>query len=409
MTQTSLPGNTVRIKVPPAFKELVMPFRYKSYWGGRGGAKSWSFARVLVALASQRKMRVLCCREYQTSIRDSVHKLLSDQINSLELDQFFKINKDAIYSICGSEFVFRGLHHNAQEIKSLEGIDVCWVEEAQSVSDDSWSVLIPTIRKERSEIWLSWNTGEIDDPTYKRFVLNPPDDAICRKVSYRDNPGLPDTLNKERLYLQRVDPDAYDHIWEGEPLTISEARIFKGKFVEEEFEADRDTRFYYGADWGFSTDPTTLVRSFIIGRHLYIDHEAYGVGVELDEIPALFDSVPGSREWKIKADSSRPDTISYIKRQGFNIVPCAKWGAGAGKEGSIKEGITYLKNFEMIHIHPRCKHTLQEFKTYSYKTDRQTNEVLPIIIDANNHIIDALRYSFDQKIKGGINWADFVG
>lgn len=352
---------------------------------------------------------MLCTRELQSSIKESVHRLLSDQIEIMGLNHLYTIQRDSIVSSIGSEFIFKGLRFNIQEIKSTEGIDIAWVEEAQSVSEESWSILIPTIRKEGSEIWLSWNTGEAADATYRRFVENPPDDCINKKVSWRDNPFFPSTLEKERAYLERVDPMAYDHIWEGNPLSISDACIFKGKFVIDEFEAPHDTRFYMGADWGFSSDPTTLVRSYILGNDLWIDYEAYGVGVELDEIPELFDSVPGAREWKIKADNSRPDTISHVRRKGFDIVSALKWPSGPGKKGSVREGIEFIRKFEKVHIHQRCIHTAQEFKLYSYKVDPRTSEVLPVIIDKNNHIVDALRYAYDRKIKGGVDWSDVVG
>jgi phage terminase large subunit len=233
----------------------------------------------------------------------------------LGLETLFIVQKNTITSTCGSEFIFKGLRLNIQEIKSTEGIDICWVEEAQSVSQESWEVLIPTIRKEGSEIWISFNPGEATDPTYVRFVLNPPPNSIVKKVGYQDNPFFPATLEAERLYLKQVDPEAYDHVWEGMPRSISDACILKGKFSVESFETPEDAHFYYGADWGFAQDPTTLIRSFIHDNKLYIDHEAYGVGIELDDIPDLFDTVPESRDWPIRADDSRPETISYVKKK----------------------------------------------------------------------------------------------
>ena len=205
---------------------------------------------------------------------------------------------------------------------------MCWVEEAALVSKASWEVLIPTIRKESSEIWMSFNTGEADDPTYQRFVINTPPNSVCKKVSWRENPYFPATLEAERSYLQRVDPEAYLHVWEGEPLKISDSCIFKGKWEIGNFEAPANARFYYGADWGFSQDPTVLIRCYIQGDRLFIDHEAYGVGVELDEIPQLFESVPGAHEWPIRADDSRPETISHVKKrvsdQGRSEVVAAR-------------------------------------------------------------------------------------
>lgn len=397
-------NSPIRIEIPPFYRFLAEPHRYKSVHGGRGAARSWSFARTLTGLAVARKKRILCTREFQSSIKDSVHQLLSDQIATLGLSRYYDIRRDYIRSTVGSEFIFKGLKTNTTEIKSIEGIDICWVEEAQTTSDDSWGILIPTIRKDNSEIWLSWNTGEETDPTYKRFVANPPDDCVSVKATYLNNPFFPETLERERLYLQRVDPDAYAHIWEGDPKHIGDACIFKGKYAIEEFEAPEGTRFYYGSDWGFSTDPTTLIRSYIVGNHLYIDYEAYGVGVELDEIPQLFSVVPGYREWPILADNSRPETISYLRKQHGLRTEAAEKG-----KGSVEDGISYLRKFEKIHVHQRCKHTIEELKLYSYKQDPQTKEVLPIIIDKHNHCIDAIRYGLQKKIKGGYSWADVCG
>lgn len=378
----------------PAFAPLFQSARYKVYYGGRGGAKSWAFARALLVKTATRPLRVLCARELQVSIADSVHRLLSDQVDALSLGALFTVQKASITSTPGAEFLFKGLRHNAQEIKSLEGIDICWVEEAQSVSKDSWDLLIPTIRKSGSEIWISFNPGGPDDETWKRFVVSPPDGAIVQKVGWEDNPWFPDTLRAEMEYCRRVDADAYAHIWGGEPKVISDAQIFKGRYVVEPFETPADARFFHGTDWGFAQDPTVLVRAFVVANSLHIDAEAYGVGVELDETPQLFDSIPTARQWPIKADSARPETISHVKRKGFQISAAEKWS------GSVQDGLAVLKSFERIVVHPRCKHVAEEMRLYSYKVDRVTGDVLPIIVDAHNHCIDALRYAFDGYIKG---------
>ena len=395
----------VRIKIPPFYTFLAFPKRYKSIYGGRGAGRSWSICRMLLGMASAKKLRILCTREYQASIKESVHQLLSSQIELLGLQEYFTVTRDSIRSRCGSEFIFKGLKINPTEIKSLEGVDICFVEEAQSISNESWELLIPTIRKDGSEIWLSWNTGETKDPTYQRFVANMPDDCISKKATWRDNPYFPATLERERAYLQRVDTEAYQHVWEGEPRSISDACILKGKFEVGEFEAHRDQRFFMGSDFGFSNDPTTLIRCFILDGDLWIDYEAVGIGVELDDINELYSSVPDHGKWTIYADNSRPDTISYLARKHqLNIKPCDK-----GKD-SVEEGIAYLRKFPVIHVHQRCKHVLDEMKSYSYKTDSKTGEVLPIVIDKNNHCIDALRYALCKKIgAGGVDWESFVG
>ncbi len=213
-----------RVEIPAAFSFLFQPSRYKVAYGGRDGAKSWTFADVLLIMAASRPLRILCTREYQSSIAESVYKVLIDQIVRLNLQDYYEApQRTIIKSKCGSEFIFKGLKMNIMEIKSTEGIDICWVEEAQMMSDESWQILIPTIRKPNSEIWMSFNTGQADDPTYTRFVLSPPPDAQVRNVNYYDNPFHSEVMEKERLYLKRVDPEAYEHVWLGKPLKISYA------------------------------------------------------------------------------------------------------------------------------------------------------------------------------------------
>ncbi len=400
-----MPSFTLPDKFAPVLQALTPgdplydSVRYIVLYGGRGGAKSWGVARVLLALAHARKLRVLCAREFQTSIADSVHKLLTEQVDSLGLREWFQIQIAAINGLAvGSEFLFKGLHHNIFEIKSLEGIDLCWVEEAQRVSAASWDILIPTIRKEHSKIILTFNPEVPDDPTYQRFVVHAPDNALVIKIGWEDNPWFPGVLRDEMEHCREVDPDKYAHVWGGEPKVISDACVFKGKYRIDEFEAPKNTRFFFGADWGFAKDPTTLIRSFIQGRTLFIDYEAYGVGVELDDTPALFDTIPGARRWPIKADNARPETISHIKRKGFNISAAKKWA------GSVEDGVEYLRSFDEIVVHPRCKHTAEELRLYSYKVDRQTEDILPMLVDANNHCIDALRYAHDGRIGGVTDW-----
>lgn len=381
------------ITFAPAFEELFRPHRYKVFYGGRGSGKSWSVARALLLLGYEKPMRILCAREIQRSISDSVHKLLCEQIDAIGLSGAYTITRDAIRCTSGTEFIFKGLRSNPQEIKSTEGIDICWVEEAAAVSADSWDILIPTVRKPNSEIWLTFNPLDESDPTYQRFVLNAPDDAYICKVNYDGNPAFPDVLKKEMEWLKTRDYESYLHIWEGEVRKHSNAVIFAGRFRVEDFETPADARFYQGADWGFAKDPSCLVRCFIKDRTIYIDREAWGVGVDLDETPALFDTIETARTWPIKADNARPETISFMRRRGFNISAAKKW------QGSIEDGIEFLKSYDIV-IHPRCRHTIDEFAHYSYKVDKQTGDILPIVVDSFNHIIDGLRYSLDGLIKG---------
>jgi phage terminase large subunit len=206
----------MEIQIPKAFAGLFEPKRYKVYYGGRGGAKSHNMARAMLILGMQSPKRILCARELQNSINDSVHRLLADIIAMHKLDDFYEVQKAAIKGKNGTEFIFKGLKYNAQEIKSTEGIDICWVEEAEKVSDASWELLIPTIRRPGSEIWISFNPKNPTDPTCQRFLNNPTEDMLVRKVSWRDNPFFPEVLELERQKLKSTDPVAYAHIWEGE-------------------------------------------------------------------------------------------------------------------------------------------------------------------------------------------------
>jgi phage terminase large subunit len=384
----------IRLEFAAPFRALFRPSRYKVFHGGRGGAKSWAFAQALLVLGAERPLRILCAREFQTSIADSVKTLLDDRIRGLGLDAVYRSAKTFIKGNNGTEFKFSGLRINPTELKSFEGADICWVEEGQSVSRQSWDLLIPTIRKEGSEIWVSFNPGDPDDDTWQRFVVKPPSSAQVVKVGWEDNPWLPVTLREEMEYCRRIDPEAYAHIWGGEPRVISDAQVFRGRYIVEPFETPAKARFFHGADWGFAKDPTALVRSFVEGERLFVDAEAYGVGVELDELPRLFDTVPTARTWPIKADSARPETISHVNRKGFHVKAAKKWS------GSVEDGLAVLKGFEKIVVHPRCKHTADEMRLYSYKVDKNNGDILPVLIDAHNHCIDALRYGLDGYIKG---------
>ena len=241
------------IQIPKIFKGLFEPKRYKVFYGGRGGAKSWGFAQALLVLGLQNKLRILCARELQKSINDSVHKLLSDQVVSLGLSEFYEVQKTTIRGVNGTEFLFNGLKHNATEIKSTEGIDIAWVEEAEKVSDASWELLIPTIRKENSEIWISFNTKQPTDATYKRFVYANDDDVYVQKVSFRDNPFFPEVLEKERLKLLKNDPEAYQHIWEGNFDTRFSGAVY-AKWVADLKEKGRIShKVQHDADYPVST------------------------------------------------------------------------------------------------------------------------------------------------------------
>lgn len=372
--------------------------RYKVFYGGRGSGKSWGIATALILLSMKSKIRILCARQLQTSIANSVHQLLADTIARYKMDDFFNITRENI--VCkttGSEFIFKGIQNNINEIKSIEGINICWVEEGQSVSQKSWDVLIPTIRQEGSEIWVSFNPDLESDPTYQMFVASKRSDCLSILINYYDNRFFPETLRKEMEYCKSTDYAKYENMWLGKCVVNTDAQVYKGKFELKEFDTPADARFFYGCDWGFSNDPTALVRCFIQDQCLYIDYESGGVGVDFDELPALFDVIPEVRKWKILADNARPETISYVKNKGFNIEACPKW------KGSIEDGISYIRSFRRIYVHSRCPKTYKEFQFYSYKQDKLTGEVLPIVLDKDNHFLDALRYALNSYIQKDVS------
>src|ERR1035438_1186379 len=219
---------TVNAEFPVKLQFLFRPKRYKIAYGGRGGTKSWGFARALLILGAQKTLRILCARETQKSIADSVYKLLCDQIESLQLQYFYTITKTNIVGANGTEITFAGIRQSSVgDIKSYEGCDICWVEEAQIVSKHSWDILIPTIRKEESEIWVSFNPDLETDDTYKRFVVSPPSNAHIEKVNWRDNPWFPEVLRQEMLDLKARSEEDYEHIYEGMCKQVVEGAIYR--------------------------------------------------------------------------------------------------------------------------------------------------------------------------------------
>lgn len=219
-------GAPLRIQFPDKLGILFQPSRYKVLRGGRGSSKSWSVARRLLLKGVESPLRVLCAREIQKSIKDSVHRLLEDQIDELGLRHLYDVQKTVIYGPNGTEFNFAGLRFNIADLKSFEGADICWIEEAQTVSKESWKVLIPTIRKPGSEIWLTFNPDLETDETFKRFVKNPPPDCLSVEINWRDNPWFPDVLRVEMETLKERDFDEYLHVWEGKCRQALEGAIY---------------------------------------------------------------------------------------------------------------------------------------------------------------------------------------
>lgn len=381
-------SSTLRLEIPRVFLPLEAPSRYKGAWGGRGSGKSHYFGEKWLRENIQQKQDFVCLREIQKSLEFSVKKLLEQKIERYNAGSYFEVQDKRILSRLGGHTIFEGLqNHTADSIKSLEDFDRAWVEEAHSLSQRSLDILRPTIRKPGSELWFSWNPNLATDPV--DMLLrgeHPPPDSVVVKANYRDNPWLPRVLRDELEYDQRRDPDKFAHVWLGEYQRNSEARVFKNWRVEE-FDVSPEWLRRQGADWGFSVDPSVLVQCAIVGRTLYVAHEAYRVGCEIDFLPELFRTVPDAERWPTTADSARPETISYMQRHGFPKMLAALKGAK-----SLEEGIEFLQSFDIV-VHPRCVHTADELTLYSFETDPLTGQVLPKLADKDNHVIDALRYA----------------
>lgn len=260
-------SNLIRCELPDKAQPLFEPRRYKILHGGRGSSKSWTVARVLIIRASERRLRILCAREVQRSIHESVYQLLENQISAMGLAEQFEFKRDAIINrITGSEFVFAGLRsQDVGKIKSFEGADICWVEEAQTVSDRSWMVLIPTLRKPGSEIWVTFNPEYEEDATYQRFVLNPPDNSTVIEMNWQDNPWLSEELRAEKDYLLRTDPDSYEHVWGGKCIT-GKSGFFKRDWFRWYERKPAHLRIYMASDFAV-TD----------GEGDFTEHGVFGV------------------------------------------------------------------------------------------------------------------------------------
>lgn len=390
--------STLKIPTARVFSPLLQPARYKGAKGGRGSGKSHFFAEGLVERHFLNPgLRSVCIREVQRSLEQSAKRLIDDKIKRHDLQGAFNSKKYEIETPGGGIIIFQGMqNHTSDTIKSLEGFHTAWVEEAQSLSQRSLELLRPTIRTDPtkdmpgSEIWFSWNPRFPTDPVDNFFMGGdaPPDSTLV-EANWYDNPWFPDVLKKEMEWDRGRDPEKYAHVWEGKYEQRSEARVFRNWKIAE-FETPAKSRFYFGADWGFSVDPTVLVRMWLDGRTLYIDQEAYSVGCPIDRTPALFETVPDSKRWPITADSARPETIDYMRRNGFPRMEPAKKG-----KDSVEEGVQFLKSFDIV-IHPRCRHVIDEFTWYSYKVDKLTDEVLPQLEDMNNHVIDSVRYALEK-------------
>ncbi|WP_417861865.1 PBSX family phage terminase large subunit [Vreelandella venusta] len=409
---------TATLELPP---KLIPVFtdkpgeqvRYRGGYGGRGSAKTRTFAlmsavRAYMFAEAEQSGVILCGREYMNSLEDSSMEEVKQAIRSVDwLNAYFDIGEKYIRTKNRRVwYTFAGLRHNLDSIKSKARILLAWVDEAETVSEIAWQKLLPTVREENSEVWVTWNPEKDGSPTDTRFRKNAPEGSKIVEINYTDNPWFPAVLDMERLNdRETLDDQTYAWIWDGAYRENSEAQILAGKYRIAEFEPDakRWDGPYYGLDWGFSQDPTAGIKCWVHDNRLYIEYEAGKVGLENDDIAKhMIDRLPGIADHAVRADSARPETISHVKNDGQGkrqklpqIVGVEKW------KGSVEDGIAHLRSYTEIIIHPRCVETIKEARMYSYKVDRLTGDVLTAIVDKYNHYIDALRYALAPLIKRG--------
>lgn len=378
-------------------------------YGGRGSGKTVGIVLFLLIKALESKRLIVCARAFESSIENSSYGEILAQISRLGLENSFKIYKTKIVAKnTGSEFKFLGVDRNPTKIKGFAKISYFWIDEAETVTDPVWDIIMPTIREDDSLAIVTMNPKYSYDCIYRRYIApDAPfvtDETYVKKINWDQNKHFSKTLKYQRELCFRVESiGKYNWIWEGELLESSEAQILHGKWVKQCFDEPKDADFYYGLDFGYSVDPIAAIRCFIEGNTLYITHEFYKTMVEIDEIGSKCEKViPGFKKAKIIADSARPETISYMKRQGYNVHACDKG------PGSVEDGIGHLRSFDKIVIHPRCINFQTECSLYSYKVDSKSNDITTKIVDAHNHLIDALRYALERVMKAKrVNYSAF--
>ena len=348
---------TARIELAPKMVEnFGQPARHRVFKGGRGSGKTRGLA-IMTAVYGYKMAQegregiILASREHLNSLDESSLEEIKAAIRLIPwLNAYYDIGEKYIRTKNRRiSYAFAGLRHNLDSIKSKARILLNWTDEAEGVSDAAWRKLLPTIREEGSENWISYNPESEESATHIRFIKDPPSACVVTEMNWRDNPWFPDVLNQERLDDKRLRPDTYDHVWEGGFLTITEAQIFKGKYEIKEFEPQHEWDGpYHGLDFGFSQDPTAAVQCYINDGDLYIRREAGKVKLELDDTAQfLIDRIPGIERHVIRADSARPESISYLSRNGLQRTT----GVQKGK-GSVEDGVEFVKSHGRVYIHP---------------------------------------------------------
>lgn len=392
---------TVPNKLLPAFNNLSQAIYDIIVWkGGRGSGKSQSLAAIGVLESYIDDGVILCCREIQKSISDSVYSVIVSYIEDKGLTKDFKILNNSITNLkTGAEFIFAGLKSNITSIKSINKLRVVLVDEAENVSQNSWDILLPTPRYGDVRIYVVFNPRFEDDPTYQQFVATDDPRKLVIDIQYSDNPWFPPSLERARQRDAKGDAGRYAWIWQGKFLQITDASIFGKKIVSRDFEIDISFgEPLIGIDWGFSNDPNAVIEAYVKDNTLYIRNAADKVGLELDDTAEwLVKHVPIIQNYTSRADSARPETISKVKKDRDNpvslIKACKKWS------GSVIEGIAYIQSFDEIVIHPDAEACRAEMTAYSFKKDK-FDEITAAPQDEDDHYADALRYALEPLIKG---------
>lgn len=400
------------VEFPEKIGFLFNPSRYKVLYGGRGSGKSWGVARALLLMGIQRPLRVLCARELQNSITDSVHALLADQIKTLNLESFYEIQNTVIYGKNGTEFLFAGLKHNVTKIKSFEGVDVCWVEEAQTVSKSSWDVLLPTIRKDSSEIWITFNPELDTDETYKRFVIVPPANAVVQKVNWSDNPWFPQVLRDEKDDLKARDMDAYLNVWEGNTRQVLDGAVYATELRKAQ-EENRirdifvDTTIPVSTFWdiGWSDLNSIWFVQTVPGGEVRVIDFYQNCQKTIDHYVQILQSkgytyrdhwLPHDAEHKNMTGKSVKDIM-----QGMNlpvrITPKLSIADGINAARMLMNRCYFDQN--------RCAEGLQALRHYRYDVDPDTKLFSKTPLhDQNSHAADAWRYVAVAIDEGADSW-----
>lgn len=405
--QGDRPRIPIKERCPKWAVPLLKPARYKGLYGGRGGGKSHFMAEMLIErCVEDPNLRAVCIREIQKSLKFSAKLLIEEKIEELGYGDRFEILQSEIRHRDGKGLIiFQGMQdHTADSIKSLEGFEIAWVEEAQNLSRRSLRLLRPTIRREGSEIWFSWNPENESDPVDEFLRGQQPKDSVVIATQYTDNPHLPETLRKEAEEMRSLDSDEYQHVWMGGYNKKAKEQVFADRWVVDTFVPKLGVWDgpYFGADFGFSSHPGALVKCWVHHEYLYVEYGAYNHHTEMNDIADVWRSqIPGCDEYTIRADSAEPKTISYLQRHGmYRVVGVKKW------PNSVEEGVRHIRSYKKIIVHERCTDVAYEMQNYKHKVDKRSGDILPDIVDANNHCCDAIRYALQPIIEAALSRID---